>query len=307
MISNPIILLFCALYPEASPLVEHYRMKRTGLRAYQQFRAEDLPLVVTVTGAGPIQAAACTGAVLEKLEAEAAYPQVLLVNFGSCAAEPDPPAPADSLYLCRKVTSAWSGRSFYPDLMTSSCLPEADLVTSSSVYRGSVSGGCAQDRAARLHDMEAGAIAEAGGHYLGPHQMQFLKYVSDYGEQLPDKSKLKRQAEAVLPAAAEYLAQLQHSFADHPGNAAAEEEIRYISDILADSLLTSAAMRVQCQQLVRYAVLADFPVQAWIRSLRESGRLPVPDRRSGKKILDELQNTLTAGTIPAYLCGGGGS
>ena len=32
-----------------------------------------------------------------------------------------------------------------------------------------------------LHDMEGAAIYQAGSYWLGPHQMSFIKVISDHG------------------------------------------------------------------------------------------------------------------------------
>ena len=62
------IYLFCAMYPEAAPLIKEYRMKRVdfgnGIRMWQK----DNELTLVLTGTGPLNAAAVTAAVLSRMK-----------------------------------------------------------------------------------------------------------------------------------------------------------------------------------------------------------------------------------------------
>ena len=124
--------------------------------------------------------------------------------------------PLGSIIMVNKLTDAESGRTFYPDMIYRHPFAEGEVVTSAQVYTadaGARDGGTtkvedvglnahaegyakvetaglnaqneeamkAEVIAPTVHDMEAAAFYEAGNFYYGPHQMIFLKVVTDHG------------------------------------------------------------------------------------------------------------------------------
>ena len=124
--------------------------------------------------------------------------------------------PLGSIIMVNKLTDAESGRTFYPDMVYRHPFAEGEVVTSAQVYTadaGTRDGGItkvedvglnahaegyakvetaglnaqneeamkAEVIAPTVHDMEAAAFYEAGNFYYGPHQMIFLKVVTDHG------------------------------------------------------------------------------------------------------------------------------
>ncbi len=216
------IFIFTALMPEAEPLIREFSLKRTGEgSAFQQFANKERGVVLTVTGTGPVRAAAAVGFVLSGVSSD---DMTLVLNFGSCAAvrggrgemhedgidSGETPVP---LYLIHKLTNTESGRQWYPDLLTGNCLPEAELLSGSRLYTGDEADEMREDRSIpalfckeRLYDMEGAALFEAASLFVGPHQIHVLKFVTDSGDTehiTPDL--VRHAAEAVAPRAAEYL------------------------------------------------------------------------------------------------------
>ena len=124
--------------------------------------------------------------------------------------------PLGSIIMVNKLTDAESGRTFYPDMIYRHPFTEGKVFTSAQVYTvdaGAREGGTtkvedvglnahaegyakvetaglnaqneeamkAEVIAPTVHDMEAAAFYEAGNFYYGPHQMIFLKVVTDHG------------------------------------------------------------------------------------------------------------------------------
>lgn len=124
--------------------------------------------------------------------------------------------PLGSIIMVNKLTDAESGRTFYPDMIYRHPFTEGEVFTSAQVYTvdaGARDGGTtkvedvglnahaegyakvetaglnaqneeamkAEVIAPTVHDMEAAAFYEAGNFYYGPHQMIFLKVVTDHG------------------------------------------------------------------------------------------------------------------------------
>ena len=106
-----------------------------------------------------------------------------------------------SIIMVNKLTDAESGRTFYPDMIYRHPFTEGEVKTSVHVYTADegtrdeeqmkmeAAGQTAQNEEAMkaeaaaptVHDMEAAAFYEAANFYYGPHQMIFLKVVTDHG------------------------------------------------------------------------------------------------------------------------------
>ena len=226
------IHIFTALYPEAKPLIQALSLKKRATQThYQQFLSEEGDLSLTITGVGPLQAAAVTASVLTDYDAGA---QDQLLSLGTAARltqcehsqrNEDPRAQAESpvtaeaarkdisderaertasMYHIHRITDAATKRDFYPDMLLNTGLPEASLITGAKLLTAqdtwaqvdaqrdkksrqgttddAVQGTLADRLAAPLlYDMEAAAIYQAASMFLGPHQMNFLRIVTDQG------------------------------------------------------------------------------------------------------------------------------
>lgn len=204
------ITIYCALYVEAQYLIQHYELKKaTESRHFQIFFNEKWKIRLVITGVGKLNATVAMA------EISTIYPPAeedLMVNYGSCAAEGmlmpgegegggGACVPLGSIIMVNKLTDAESGRTFYPDMVYRHPFAEGEVVTSAQVYTadaGTRDGGTtkvedvglnaqneeamkAEVIAPTVHDMEAAAFYEAGNFYYGPHQMIFLKVVTDHG------------------------------------------------------------------------------------------------------------------------------
>ncbi|MEE1377573.1 MAG: hypothetical protein UF438_02500 [Oribacterium sp.] len=226
------IHIFTALYPEAKPLIQALSLKKRAAQThYQQFLSEEGDLSLTITGVGPLQAAAVTASVLTDYDAGA---QDQLLSLGTAARltrneyserNEDPRAQgagsvtADAarkdisderaeenacMYHIHRITDTATKRDFYPDMLLNTGLPEASLITGAKLLtaqdtwaqvdaqrdkksRQGMTDDAVQDMLADrlaaplLYDMEAAAIYQAASMFLGPHQMNFLRIVTDDG------------------------------------------------------------------------------------------------------------------------------
>lgn len=204
------ITIYCALYAEAQYLIQHYELKKaTESRHFQIFFNEKWKIRLVITGVGKLNATVAMA------EISTIYPPAeedLMVNYGSCAAEgmlmPEEGeggggacVSLGSIIMVNKLTDAESGRTFYPDMIYRHPFTEGEVKTSVHVYTADegtrdeeqmkmeAAGQTAQNEEAMkaeaaaptVHDMEAAAFYEAANFYYGPHQMIFLKVVTDHG------------------------------------------------------------------------------------------------------------------------------
>ena len=240
-----------------------------------------------------------------------------------------------SILMANKLTDVESGRTFYPDMIYRHPFAEGEVETSVHVYvaktgvrdevpvRTDVADVNVSDEKMKrveaaeqsvcdesmaqvevvgpsVHDMEAAAFYEAGNFFYGPHQMMFLKVVTDCGMPEMDKEQFVQIMQTAGAQVVEFLdgvrAMMQQ---DKTGEdlgkfQAAEQKIQGDAqdraERLAEDLHCSVTMRAELTQLLTYWHLAGLDAGAVIDGYYERGLLPCKDKRAGRRLLDELQN-----------------
>lgn len=293
------LTIFCALYGEAKEIIRSFQLKKeTGRTHFQVFTEEQAAIRLVITGTGPVAAASAVA------EISALYPPKetdFFLNFGVCGSEKSI-APG-KIYLCHKLTEACSGRTFYPDMLYSHPFEEAELISVPAVlssreleqYILEKSGEEEWiDSAPRLFDMEAAAIYQAGNYSYGPQQMFFLKVVSDHGMKSGEAEislcEVLQETEAKVCAYVRFLGTISE---EQEQSLAQRDESRKLveeeAEKLGEELKGSEVMRQQLIQLLWYWKLTGVDYEGLIADLRRQGRLPVKDKREGKRILEELK------------------
>ncbi len=261
-----------ALYPEAQPFIWQMNLKKRAEETHLQiFENEETCLVIT--GVGEVQAAAAVAYLLARRPPKA---QDLLVNVGVCGSERQP---LGTCYLCNKIVEQTTGRTFYPDILLRHPFEEAATMTCPVV-----AGDGANETA--LLDMEAAGIYQAGQMFLQPHQMAFLKIVSDAAD---GRRLSKQQVEQLVQRHAETIIawskQAQACLARQQAELFSPEEEKAIEAAAAEHGLTLTQRR-QMQQLLRYDKLEQGDIGALLKELperMESGK------QEGKQYLEQLR------------------
>lgn len=306
------IHIFTALYPEAKPLIQALSLKKRAAQThYQQFLSEEGDLSLTITGVGPMQAAAVTASVLTDFDAGASDQ---LLSLGTAAALTACPA---SMYHVNKITEAATKRDFYPDMLLNTGLTEASLITGAKLLAAqdtwaqveaqqdmkswqdttddSVSDILGDRLAApRLYDMEAAAVYQAASMFLGPHQMNFVRIVTDRGlsesEAVAPQALaahvtacVEQQVDTIVAVVDKLRALTAAEATEH--HVLTENERQLVDKLIADAHF-SKVMADECVQLIRYAALSQLDWQQPIATLYAEGLVPTRDKRAGKIILE---------------------
>ncbi len=331
------IHIFTALYPEAKPLIQALCLKKHAAQThYQQFLSEEGDLSLTITGVGPMQAAAVTASVLTDFDAGA---QDQLLSLGTAAAltaceyserNKDPRAQAESsetaeavrknisderlektasMYHIHRITDAATKRDFYPDMLLNTDIPEASLITGAKLLTAQDTWaqvdaqrdkksrqGTLADRLAAplLYDMEAAAVYQAASMFLGPHQMNFLRIVTDHGlseAEADDPRSLAAHVTACVEQQVDTIVAVVDKLraltaAEAAGHHVLTENERQLVDKLIVDAHFSKVMADECVQLIRYAALSQLDWQQPIATLYAEGLVPTRDKRAGKIILE---------------------
>lgn len=274
------IHIFMALYAEARPMIERLELKKinSGFK-FTQYASDELCL--TITGAGGIAASTAVGAVCASRElCETDF----VVNIGTCAGSRER---IGSLYMIHKLTDAVTGRTFYPDILYRHGMAEAELVTVPLAKSD-------QTQSEDLFDMEGAAVYQAASYFVGPHQLQFLKVVSDEGDgKWITPAYLTDCVEKHMDEITELLNCLKEISNDRRAHSQvfSGEEKLWLQK-LYDDLHCSTVMQASLEQLCRYWKLSGTDYKAHISRRYEQGVIPCKDKRKGKRLIDEFRKEL---------------
>lgn len=284
------IYLFMALYQEAQGLISHYQLKKdTANSRFQVFCSEESKLCITVTGPGEVAAACAVGCICTRYHAGRGD---FLINIGACAAN----LPTGSIFLCNKLVEEETGKTFYPDVLYRHSFPEGCVVTGRKVLRASADMDIRtenREREAVVYDMEAAAVYQAGAYFFGPHQMSFLKIVSDQGaEENVSRENIQNILEENQKGIVDYIEMLLSCSAGLREECSTKLSDYIDQDRLCADFHCSQVMRMGLQQYIRYCELAGIDYGSKIKAMYEDGRLPCRDKREGKVRLEELKREL---------------
>lgn len=288
------IYLFTALYPEAKPLIRVFSLKRVqGGLPFDVYENADTSIRLVISGTGMCAAAAATAAVFGRY---GAANEDHLINIGTCAGEAGTDEMSGKAYLCHKLTDRNTGHTYYPDMLYRHAFAEAQLITEPVVWKGTEDSEALRRKAESaivLHDMEGAAIYQAGSYWLGPHQMSFIKVVSDHGtDQRITSQTLEQAVENGLDAIKDYVSNIGQIIAQNRRDKEWETECSRQTERLCEELHCSQTMRLAVIQCVRYWTLAGVDHNSLLEQMRADGELPCRDRREGKKRFDELKQRL---------------
>lgn len=288
------IYLFTALYPEAKPLIRVFSLKRVqGGLPFDVYENADTSIRLVISGTGMCAAAAATAAVFGRY---GAANEDHLINIGTCAGEAGTDEMSGKAYLCHKLTDRNTGHTYYPDMLYRHAFAEAQLITEPIVWKGTEDSEALRRKAESavvLHDMEGAAIYQAGSYWLGPHQMSFIKVISDHGtDQRITPQTLEQAMENGLDVIKDYVSNIGQIIAQNRRDKEWETECSRQTERLCEELHCSQTMRLAVIQCVRYWTLAGVDHNSLLEQMRADGELPCRDRREGKKRFDELKQRL---------------
>lgn len=331
------IYIFTALYHEAHSLISHYNLKKdTANPRFQVFGSEDDEILLTVTGVGEIAAAAAVASICTGRQPGRGD---FLINIGTCAAGADENHGdvgksrenrnlCGQMFLCNKLIEQETGKTFYPDMLYQHEFEEGCVITGRNLWmrhggaeesicgmqvrkhmESAVSGDSAEIRNHSvglqqvLYDMESAAIYQSGAYFFAPHQMSFLKIVSDNGdadgvspEQVgrlmeENREKIVSYIDALRRVGEEERKLKNSMMLPQEKQGAAENKPDMLDRLCAD-LHCTAVMRASVQQYFRYLALSGTDYDRMIKQMYEDGRLPCRDKREGKVRFEELKREL---------------
>jgi hypothetical protein len=171
----------CALMPEARPIIDRYRLKRSEALPFALFEGKNTLLIIC--GMGTEAATIATAAMLGLRRPGS---EDLLVNVGICGAPEI--YPVGTLLLAHELRAG--ARRRYPDILFRHACTEVPIESVDEPLR---------ERRAHPVDMEAFGIYRAAERFFETHRMLFFKVVSDhFAPDSVDKAAVPALIESVL-------------------------------------------------------------------------------------------------------------
>lgn len=328
------IYVFIAMYAEAKPLIERLKLKKiNSVCKFAQYRSEkeaDVDICLTITGCGSVAASTAVGAVCACGELCA---EDVIINIGTAAGALEQQG---NLFLIHKITEQVTERTFYPDILFGYNFEEAEVLTMPTVVKNvkALNGKDEKEDIGSvinlgigeypiLYDMEAAGIYQAANYFVGPHQMHFLKIVSDAGVEkkedrndiggIGERANRRGNSEFVgtgmdrritfedigacmeqhVDQVVAYIRLLSEgSCQEQEKRSVFSGEELLLVEKLCEDLRCSATMGAELRQLCRYWKLAGVDYVGRITKAYEEGELPCKDKRRGKGLLDEWKREL---------------
>lgn len=305
------ITIFTALYPEAKELIRALSLKKDMTQKhFQVFSDEKNQIQIVITGVSAIAVATAVAECSTRREPDSGD---FLINYGSCAGGKN--IPVGTVSLCNKLTEAASGRTFYPDILYRHPFEETELYSFPSIQGTNVWKRFEDARKKNDHiekkvrvDMEAAAIYQAGNYYYAPHQMLFVKVVTDHGTGSVDNENgqrenfsqiMDRACEQFLPFIRQLLAIQEKSSEQKEKQEAFRCQVEEETNLWSEALHGSETMKAQIRQMMLYHSLQEpdgesgkTSISDLYKEYEQAGCLPAKDKREGKKILEELRAQL---------------
>ena len=143
----------------------------------------------------------------------------------------------------------------------------------------------------KLYDMEAAGIYQAGSSFLGPHQISFVKIVSDAGTgQAVTPKDIERIVASYKRELVGYIGGLKAIVsAGERGPEMADDG--QIARVVAD-LKLSVTMENELRQNIRYCKLSGFDWKAVFDEMYVAEKIPVSSKREGKIYLEEFKRRI---------------
>ncbi len=284
------IYLFTALYCEANIFIRQFHLEKDSENTwFQEFYSETADIRLTITGAGEIAASAAVGSICTRYSPKA---EDVLLNIGTCAQRKG----NAGIFVCNKIIEQATGKTFYPDILYKHDFQEKTIVTGmlpwnvgkDSIEMPSVISG------ENLYDMEAAAVYQAGSYFFGPHQMVFLKIVSDEGTAEKVSEKLiEHLMESCQDMLFSFVKQLSLTADKNMRKESCFREKEYLmAEKLSADMHCSKVMKDLLKQYIRYFTLSGVDYASVIQNMYQEGLLPCKDKREGKLRFEELKRRL---------------
>lgn len=294
------VYILSAFFGEVKEIIDSYELKKIEGAKFVVFEGEELTLVIS--GQDLVNAAAAVGFL-------GGYygfaPEDIIINFGICGADSSSNEAKKiehgDVIIVNKIIERETKKTFYPDMLFENDFCECCLVsamapmTKQTFALGKEQGKNVvnDDNGPIIYDMEAAAIYQAASNFVGPHQMAFVKVVSDFGEKIG-----LQDVRNVVSASFNQV----KSFIDRCISISKDNDMSQLKLIneKTDQVIEKLSVDMKCsktmtdllRQLIKYQVMEKTNYEEVIDDMYKEGWLPCKSKKEGKVCLENLKQRL---------------
>lgn len=198
-----------------------------------------------------------------------------ITNIGVCAGNN-----IGEIYLCNKINAT---RPAYPDILFNTYIKQKEI----KCLKNLADKKLVANNPDLLFDQESEIIWNESIKFLGPHQISYLKIVSDNGtdKDTPTKEYISKLIETKIDDIKNFIDTNLKLFT----NIKTSTENKDLSKI-SNALKCSTYMENRLKQQLKYANIKKIKVNAFFNKLKNNKTIPVEHKKDGIKILNSLDN-----------------
>lgn len=278
------IYICSAMYIEAEPFIKRLGLKKdTQITKFQIFRNENF--ILLITGTGKIKSSIAATYMLTKHEP---HESDIFLNIGFCGSK-NIEYKIGQTFLCNKIIDADTQRTYFTDILFKHYFNETSIETFSTpvICENLKSDNTVNNIDGELVDMESSALYESALTFMQPHQIFFIKIISDYlnhdftqDEIANLKTIMNNSTEKIIS----WLTHINEKF-NYSKNILTPKDIEII-DSISDNLKLSCTMKNEFKQIIKYHELINNDFSDIV-----SATLPLKckSKKEGKVYLEKIK------------------
>lgn len=273
------IYICSAMYIEAEPFIKRLDLKKdTKVTKFQIFRNEEF--ILLITGAGKIKSSIAATYMLTKYEP---HESDIFLNIGFCGSK-NASYKIGQSFLCNKIIDNDTQKTYFTDILFKHHFNETSIDTfsipvNSENIKTAIEG--------ELVDMESSALYESALTFMQPHQIFFIKIVSDYLKQEfteDDISTLKTIINEASEEIISWITDLNKKF-NYSRDILSPKDIEVI-DLISNNLRLSCTMKNEFKQVIKYNELINNDISDIVAAALP---LKCKSKKEGKVYLEKIK------------------
>lgn len=268
------IIICTATYIEAEPFIKNFSLKKNLSEfKFQIFNNDYIRLLIT--GVGKIKSAIALTYLFTKYKSSSSD---ILINIGFCGSR-NKSYNLGQIFLCNKIIDHDTNKTYFTDILFKHPFKETSIDTCSSIIASNI------NLQGELVDMESSGIYESALTFIQPHEIFFIKIISDY--LTSDKLNIDILKDTLSKSSAKIISwinSIKEEFV-FDDTILSPKNIQAIDNI-SNNLKLSCTLKNEFKQFAKYYVLQN---NDFSKVLRYTENIHCKTKREGKIYLEKIK------------------
>jgi len=261
------IYISVALYMEAKPFIEKFKLKRILTESnFQIFENEKIKLIIT--GSGKVESAISSTYLLALFPPKKSD---FFLNFGIAGGNKE--FSVGDIFLINKIRDDDTKKEFYPDMIFNHNFIENEITTFSLVQK---------EISSNLVDMEASSQFLTAKKFFNTSNIFFIKLISDFSGMI-NRDEIEKLIEEKFPLIENFILSLNEDYEEKVFNLDEEKLIERVSSYL----FLTETLKHDLRKLLKSYKLRNKNIHPL-----EDIKVKSVNKKEGKKLYEELKRKL---------------